>query len=68
MAKLNREARLRERRSTKQARKEARRNAAANGTDQDLLPTEDGAETSTEDADADADTASINELGSELSS
>jgi len=33
MAKLNRESRLRERRLDKQARKDARKNAAANGLD-----------------------------------
>jgi hypothetical protein len=67
MAKLNREARLRERRSAKQARKEARRSAAAAEPDQDLQLTEDGDPISTEDGDPisaeDRDTASINELG-----
>ena len=41
MAKLNREARLRERRSEKQARKVARRDAAANQSDNGLPPTEE---------------------------
>ncbi|MFZ1996153.1 MAG: hypothetical protein WAU75_18725 [Solirubrobacteraceae bacterium] len=41
MAKLNREARLRERRSEKAARKEARRDAAANPSDgEDMTLTE----------------------------
>jgi hypothetical protein len=43
MAKLNREARLRERRSEKLARKEARRDAAANPS-QDDMPLTDGDE------------------------
>ena len=38
MAKLNREARLRERRSEKVARKEARRDAAAHPTERDDMP------------------------------
>jgi hypothetical protein len=41
MAKLNREARLRERRGEKAARKEARRDAAATESQPDLPPTED---------------------------
>ena len=40
MAKLSREARLRERRMDKQARKEARRDAAATEPDRDLPPTD----------------------------
>ncbi len=40
MAKLNREARLRERRSEKEARKNARRHAAATQSQADLLPPE----------------------------
>jgi hypothetical protein len=40
MAKLNREARLRERRSEKLARKEARRDAAANPSQGDMPLTE----------------------------
>jgi hypothetical protein len=40
MAKLSREARLRERRVDKQARKEARRDAAAMEPLGDLLPTD----------------------------
>jgi hypothetical protein len=38
MAKLNREARLRERRSEKKARKEARRDAASNPSHHDGMP------------------------------
>jgi hypothetical protein len=41
MAKLSREARLRERRIEKQARKEARRDAAASQPHADLAPAED---------------------------
>jgi hypothetical protein len=41
MAKLTREARLRERRSEKAARKEARRDAAANPEHRELPPAED---------------------------
>ena len=41
MAKLNREARLRERRSEKVARKEARRDAVANPSHQDGEPDDD---------------------------
>lgn len=42
IAKLTREAKLRERRAEKKARKVARREAAAAGPDHDLAPTEDG--------------------------
>jgi hypothetical protein len=41
MAKLSREARLRERRLEKQARKEARHNAAAAELQRDAMPPED---------------------------
>lgn len=41
MAKLSRESRLRERRIEKQARKEARRDAAAHPPHRDLPPAED---------------------------
>ncbi len=41
MAKLNREAKLRERRYQKQARKDARRDAAANPEDHDIVSSDE---------------------------
>jgi hypothetical protein len=53
MAKLNREARLRERRSAKQARKEARRLAGA-GPDPNPARVDDGDAARTDEGDATA--------------
>jgi hypothetical protein len=60
MAKLTRESKLRERRMDKQARKDARRHAIANGLDPygDTLPDADG-----ESAQPDADGSALEPVG-----